>query len=660
MKIYFFLIGLMFPFVVHSTDYYVSNSGNDNNPGTSVTKPFKSIDRINRIKLKPGDKVLFRRGDVFPGELVLNYSGTEKKPIIISSYGEQKNKPEITGAVPVSNWNSKGKNLYSAEVPDDVKLLFNDKEYLNLARSPDTGFYFIENGDSISLSEKDLAGMPELIDATVRIQTVNWQWEIRKVTQHSNRMIKFDSVLWHSAQPDFGYYLENLPSFMNQMGEWYYNPNDKELSIIWDEDFSNEVFYATIFDNAIRIKKGLKNVIIEDLSFTKFYESAITAGAFCENIQIKNNHFSNIEVFGIYADTAANNWTISHNEIGDVLGRGISLLEPQNCKIIENRIKRIGMIAGHGFDGVNSGTAICVENNERRSPEYKRIAMHNSISNNRIDSTGYGAIRADGAYNIIEYNVVRDAVLTMNDGGGIYCWGNTYDYTHNSVFRKNIVVNVHGNMTSCAGNHKIITCLYMDNYSNNCLIEDNIFVGAQTGIILNDLSHSHNVRNNIIYNVDKGISISIWRRSADSIRGNFEIKQNTIYPLGEDARAIQLGNHLNLDFPLGTIDSNLYVSPASPMIMQRFNVFDKKKVTNDYELESWIKDMEVDQDSRAIVPVQGDKWWQMEDDSFILINDTWQTKKFDIGEEAYQDIAGSIISGQIEMEPFTARIFYRK
>ncbi|MFW5872769.1 MAG: hypothetical protein ACOCVN_02160 [bacterium] len=89
MRIGILLIGLMIPFIVNSAEYYVSNNGHDNNPGTSPNKPIKSIHRINQLKLKPGDKILFRRGDVFAGELMLSYSGTKEKPIIISSYGEK-------------------------------------------------------------------------------------------------------------------------------------------------------------------------------------------------------------------------------------------------------------------------------------------------------------------------------------------------------------------------------------------------------------------------------------------------------------------------------------------------------------------------------------------------------------------------------------------
>ncbi len=645
---------------MNATKYYVSSSGNDNYPGTSANKPIKSIEKVNNLELKPGDSILFHKGETFMGELTVKYSGTVDKPIVFSSYGEDKSQPIITGALPIEEWNVVGENLFRTGISNKVHQLYTNQGYLNIARTPNSGFLYIENGDNISLSGNELSGMPDLTMATARVQTVNWQWEIRKVVDHQNSTIIFDSLLWHSCKRHFGYYLENLPEFMDKPGEWFYDPKDKTLSLIWDKDITRENFKAVIFDNGMKIRRGIKNISISNLAFSKFNESAINAAGFCENIDIMNNSFSDIEIFGVFADTAASNWTVANNSFVDILGRGISLMEPQNCTISGNEMKRIGMIAGHGFDGVNSGVAICIENNEFRSADYKRIAMHNKVADNRIDSTGYGAIRVDGAYNTVEYNVVYDAVLTMNDGGGIYCWGNSYDYTHHNIFRKNIVVNVHGNMTSCAGNHKIITCMYMDNYSNNNLIEDNILVGAETGIILNDLSQKHEVRNNIIYDIERGISISIWKRSKDSIRGNFNIKHNTIYPHGEKGRAIQVGNNLNIDFPLGDIDSNLYVSPVFPMFMQKFNVLDKKKVTYDFEMEGWIADMDVDHHSSAIVPGPGDKWWQMEDDSFILINDTREEKTFDIGVEVYSTLDGQWVNGIVTLEPFTARVFYRK
>ncbi|NWJ51697.1 MAG: right-handed parallel beta-helix repeat-containing protein [Bacteroidetes bacterium] len=82
-------------FVIHfvqaqnSISYYVSVKGKDTNPGTKA-KPFKTIEKINGIHLKPGSFVFLEGGASFSGTLILNSdeSGTKENPILISSYGK--------------------------------------------------------------------------------------------------------------------------------------------------------------------------------------------------------------------------------------------------------------------------------------------------------------------------------------------------------------------------------------------------------------------------------------------------------------------------------------------------------------------------------------------------------------------------------------------
>lgn len=73
----------------HSKTYYVnSRTGNDDNLGTA-TKPFRSIAKVNALKLKPGERILFNGGQVFEGTLQLeNINGSVKDPIVIASYGK--------------------------------------------------------------------------------------------------------------------------------------------------------------------------------------------------------------------------------------------------------------------------------------------------------------------------------------------------------------------------------------------------------------------------------------------------------------------------------------------------------------------------------------------------------------------------------------------
>ena len=75
------------------TTYYVSTlDGNDNNNGLSENKAFYSLQKINDIELKPGDKVLLESGSVFTnGFLHIKGSGSEVAPIEINKYGEGNN-----------------------------------------------------------------------------------------------------------------------------------------------------------------------------------------------------------------------------------------------------------------------------------------------------------------------------------------------------------------------------------------------------------------------------------------------------------------------------------------------------------------------------------------------------------------------------------------
>ena len=71
-----------------ATDYFVNSvSGNDENAGTSPSKPFRSLAKVNGLSLKPGDRVLFTAGQEFHGELILtDVSGEADKPIVIAGY----------------------------------------------------------------------------------------------------------------------------------------------------------------------------------------------------------------------------------------------------------------------------------------------------------------------------------------------------------------------------------------------------------------------------------------------------------------------------------------------------------------------------------------------------------------------------------------------
>lgn len=72
-----------------ATTYYVSSStGNDSNPGTTTSAPWKSMSKVNSTSFSPGDSVLLRRGDIWINEpLIVPSSGTKANPITFGAYG---------------------------------------------------------------------------------------------------------------------------------------------------------------------------------------------------------------------------------------------------------------------------------------------------------------------------------------------------------------------------------------------------------------------------------------------------------------------------------------------------------------------------------------------------------------------------------------------
>jgi hypothetical protein len=83
-----FVLQLYF-FPLYAATYYVSSAGNDNNTGTSITKPWATIDKVNKTKFTSGDRILFAGGSTFHGSLYFseNSKGTQANPIQVGSYG---------------------------------------------------------------------------------------------------------------------------------------------------------------------------------------------------------------------------------------------------------------------------------------------------------------------------------------------------------------------------------------------------------------------------------------------------------------------------------------------------------------------------------------------------------------------------------------------
>lgn len=97
MRFFLLLFLLIRSATVFSTIYYVdSKAGNNSWTGTSPNNAWSSIDKVNETIFKPGDKILFKRGSQFKGQLELSLIGTVQNKIMVGAYGKGA-KPIIHG-----------------------------------------------------------------------------------------------------------------------------------------------------------------------------------------------------------------------------------------------------------------------------------------------------------------------------------------------------------------------------------------------------------------------------------------------------------------------------------------------------------------------------------------------------------------------------------
>jgi len=82
---------------LHAADYHVdSTAGDDTADGLSAAKAWKTLEKVNTVNCRPGDRILLKAGGVFMGQLYPKGSGVDGKPIVIDMYGEG-SRPVIDG-----------------------------------------------------------------------------------------------------------------------------------------------------------------------------------------------------------------------------------------------------------------------------------------------------------------------------------------------------------------------------------------------------------------------------------------------------------------------------------------------------------------------------------------------------------------------------------
>ncbi|HLW33737.1 MAG TPA: right-handed parallel beta-helix repeat-containing protein, partial [Aequorivita sp.] len=387
--------------------YYFSHSiGDDSrsamqaqNPST----PWKSIEKLNSVfkSLQPGDVVLFKRGETYYGSIKMSKSGAQGRPITLGAYGSG-DKPIITSLVAAEKWTNVGGGIYEFSHPSfgsSLNIVLLNNKIQEMGRFPNSdapydGYLTIESTNgSNSISNNKISSLSNLKGGEVVIRKSYFTIDRHPIQSHAGSTIVYEKVSGtYNPNKNFGFFIQGHIKTLDQLGEWYYNPSTKKLSVYFGSNQpSSYVLQASTFDHLVTNDHNVGHIVFDNLQFKGANKNAFFLIR-SQNIDIKN---VDIEFSGENALYALNlpNLTIENSSASYSNNSGLIVYnDTPNAKVINNKVTNTNTIPGLGISGIGSGYAIEV------------VSDNSLVEYNEIVNTGYLGIRFGGNHTVVKNN----------------------------------------------------------------------------------------------------------------------------------------------------------------------------------------------------------------------------------------------------------------
>lgn len=556
------------------TFYISSSSGNDANDGLTPARAWRSITKVNATNLVAGDTVLFKRGDVFEGEIT-SESGSVGKPIVFMAYGAGNN-PVISGArrLPSIGWKTDQGSialLESVTMPShldgEAPVLLMNGRVMIAARFPNEEYRIADSAigqnpgshcceASTALIDRSLPShfpiSATLVGANVTAYDP-YGVSTRRITKYdpSRGRLDFDTLRGASLLGYRYYFLSASRSFLDQAGEWFYDPAARSL-YVWTPDgiipTASDTIAYTSYSYGFNLYET-SNVTIRDLDF----RGQQIAGVWIirsKNITISDCSFMHAK-HGVYCWGAAGPPEITVDALriercrfAELFRTAINARNLRACAIVANQFNDIGRWNALG----QSGTADFWKN--YGSYEFgigiQASGYASIIERNVLIRCGRQAITTGGPGVVTRYNVIDWPCILYNDCGGIMPLGD-------GLVERNIITNSFG--WSWEHRWQGARGIYPD-FRNRDTIRGNTIVNTVIGIGLTNAKNV-TVLDNTIYNFS---FIGFRMNKKDGGRTNNLVRGNTFFNLSETATAFVWEN-LTSEIDAATLDSNEHWNP---------------------------------------------------------------------------------------------------
>lgn len=548
---------LWHPYDLQTTkgDFYVSPKGNDNWSGTLAESnatnndgPFASITRaklaVRELKTKvylPKGKAIDARyvGTAYPywkgKDIVVLirqgfYSLTEPLLFTPEDGGERVEtnlpsgafewhhlrdnyvtyaaypgeKPVISGAIPVTGWEKEDQVWVAPFAQGDAAVLIANGKKQTLARTPNSGYFTLRKTPSssseIPFKSGEIKNWKDMKDNRIAI-LLRWRTAYNSIDRiDDKKQIAFLKTPEDGPDNNNGllvvpprYYIENVKELLDAPGEWFFDPNKKEISYIPMDGISdpNRANLSVPQINQLVQVKGDENRPVRNL---RFYGLAFEGAK------------ENFRNFPHYYDVTPGCIAITFEYASD-------------CELVDSELRACGgqgmtigggcfntRILGNRFDGLEQGALGVSSTGDMKNGKLNQLIRETTVSGNIFSECGIGGgitlgvggtIHTTISHNyftksgrpytidcgagglegtasgdvVVEYNHFDDVQHDADDAGVIVVTGMTF----NSKVRNNLIHGVHRGFFSDN------VAFWFDNMSSNWSVTNNIYYDLEQG-----------------------------------------------------------------------------------------------------------------------------------------------------------------------------------
>jgi len=563
--LFFVLISFSFD-KVQATDYYFSSSsGSDEysfEQAQSNLSPWKSINKLNEISsnLRGGDRIFFKRGDVFYGTLRLLKGGTIDGQIFFDAYGKG-NMPIITSLVKVDSWENLGNGIYKSIISNiessNLKIVLIDNEIKGFGRYPNVdevngGYLTIQsvnnefsiNGPLIPFNGKG---------GEIVIRKNNWIIDAHPISNSIGGKIDFIKTEKSSYNPlqGFGYFIQNHIDALDQPGEWAYSKEEKTLTVYFGEKNPSDIQIEYAANDYLLVTNYLVgNLSFKNIQFKGSNKNIVNIER-SSNILLENCVLEYAGENAVYSYSTSD-FSVLNNKIQNALSGAIFFWHSTPRAIIaDNVIENSMPFQGMAKNSDLKGIGIYISGN----------ADDSKILRNRIINSGYNGIHFGGNNSIVMNNLVENFCLWKQDGGGIYMNSDRL-VNKNNIGRKiigNIVIGGVGAKEGTDQDFDLAEGIYLDDNTEGVLITQNTVAHINgKGIYLHNASNIQ-ITNNLFY--DCSTQLKLNHDTLGRPLRNIIVEENQFSIISEGEIAFSISSIKNDLNQFGSSRRNYFLDP---------------------------------------------------------------------------------------------------